>query len=163
VDVADSPSHTALSPRPALWSIGYESHTPDSFVAALRDAGVTLLVDVRELASSRRKGFSKTPLSQALGKAGIRYVHLRALGAPKPLRAAYKAGGGDKAFREGYARHLDSQWSAQHELEALARAEPTATMCREEDPLECHRIVLTERLAREGWRIEDIRARPPVA
>ena len=40
---------------------------------------------MRELPISRRKCLSKTPLSQALSKAGIDYPHERALGAPRQI------------------------------------------------------------------------------
>ncbi len=35
---------------------------------------------------SRRKGYGKTALNEALGTAGIEYVHMRALGNPKSFR-----------------------------------------------------------------------------
>ena len=37
-----------------LFTIGYEGATPDRLIETLREAGVTTLVDVRELANSRR-------------------------------------------------------------------------------------------------------------
>ena len=38
---------------------------------------------------SHKRGFSKTPLAQALQQAGIDYRHLRALGCPKAIRDRY--------------------------------------------------------------------------
>src|SRR5437867_8720823 len=76
-----------------LFTTGYEQHRhPEALVAALQDAGVRRLMDVRELPLSRRRGFSKSRLSEALADAGIRYEHERALGNPKPLRELYKNG-----------------------------------------------------------------------
>ena len=46
-----------------LRTIGYESATLDVFLAALRSSRVSLLIDVRAVAVSRRKGFSKTALA----------------------------------------------------------------------------------------------------
>ena len=51
-------------------TIGYQAATMASFLRALRDAGVELLVDVRAVASSRRPGFSKTALAAHLREAG---------------------------------------------------------------------------------------------
>ena len=52
-------------------TIGYQGATMDSFLQALTEAGVELLVDVRAVAGSRRAGFSKTPLAANLRGAGI--------------------------------------------------------------------------------------------
>ena len=65
-----------------IFTIGYEGATMSEFLAALRNAGVERVIDVRAIANSRRPGFSKTPLRNALAEVGIDYVHLRALGTP---------------------------------------------------------------------------------
>ena len=72
-----------------LTTIGYEGASLPAFLATLKDAGVTRLLDIRELPISRRKGFSKTPLSQALAGVGIEYQHERALGAPRSIRQVW--------------------------------------------------------------------------
>ncbi|HYW06517.1 MAG TPA: DUF488 domain-containing protein, partial [Longimicrobium sp.] len=63
-----------------------------SFLDALAEAEIELLVDVRAVASSRRPGFAKTRLAANLAEAGIEYLHLRALGTPAEGRAAARAG-----------------------------------------------------------------------
>src|SRR4029077_141322 len=95
---------------PTLFTIGYERRSPDELVRALGDAGVTLLVDVRELPNSRRRGFSKNALAAALGDAGIASAHERALGNPKPYRDAWKRGDAE-AGRAGYAAHIAGESS----------------------------------------------------
>ncbi|WP_367280025.1 DUF488 family protein [Sphingomonas sp. LHG3406-1] len=45
-----------------LFTIGYEATTTGDFLAALKQAGVAQVIDVRALPLSRRPGFSKTPL-----------------------------------------------------------------------------------------------------
>ncbi|HRO02945.1 MAG TPA: DUF488 domain-containing protein, partial [Terricaulis sp.] len=62
-----------------LWTIGYEHVGPADFVAALKAAKIKTLIDVREIANSRRAGFSKKALMASLSEAGIAYVHLKAL------------------------------------------------------------------------------------
>jgi uncharacterized protein (DUF488 family) len=61
-------------------TIGYEGADPAAFDAALEDADIQMVVDVRAIAISRRRGFSKTALSDRLNRRGLDYVHLRALG-----------------------------------------------------------------------------------
>ena len=57
-----------LQTAPTLLTIGYESADLDAFLATLSEHGVTLLVDTRERAQSRRRGYSKTALSTALAE-----------------------------------------------------------------------------------------------
>jgi uncharacterized protein (DUF488 family) len=60
-------------------TIGYEGAALEDFLSTLKRARVSLLLDVREIALSRRKGFSKSALSAALSSFGIDYRHERAL------------------------------------------------------------------------------------
>jgi len=133
--------------EPVLFTIGYEQHaTPVSLVAALRAAGVTRLLDVRELPLSRRRGFSKTKLSEALGEAGITYEHERALGNPKPLRDLYRSGRQPEG-EAGYLAHVrnGSAWAVD-ELSETLREQPTCLLCFEEDHRTCHRTLIVSEL-----------------
>ena len=60
-----------------IFTIGYEGASVPAFIAALRDAGVALVLDIRAAPVSRKKGFSKTHLAQHLSEAGIGYRHMR--------------------------------------------------------------------------------------
>jgi uncharacterized protein (DUF488 family) len=130
---------------PTLFTIGYELHpTPESLVSALQAAGVQRLVDVRELPNSRRKGFSKKALSEALEQGGIAYEHARALG--NPHRDLYRAG----RIAEGEARFVEHLVSpaAMEELDALERTldVPTCLLCLEASPAHCHRTLVAQAL-----------------
>ncbi len=128
-----------------IFTIGYEDTTPDGLIAKLRDAGVRTLVDVRAIANSRKPGFSKRALAEALEGAGISYVHERALGTPGEGRAAARAGR-TAEMRRIYGRHLKGV-EAQAALAALserARREPVCLLCLEADPAQCHRTLVAE-------------------
>ena len=71
-----------------IFTIGYEQATQPAVVAALRDAGVEILADIRYLPLSRRPGFSKSSLRAAVEEAGIAYRHFKQLGTPAEGRAA---------------------------------------------------------------------------
>ena len=126
-----------------LFTIGYEGATMAEFVSALREAGVERVIDVRAVANSRRPGFSKTPLKNALAEAGIDYVHLRALGTPAEGRAAARAGQQSK-LESIYAAQLDLPEAivAAEEMKVLAADKPSALLCFERDPGGCHRTLL---------------------
>lgn len=136
-----------------LWTIGYEGHDPDSFVATLRKARIQRLVDIRELPLSRKPGFSKSALALGLSRAGIAYAHARALGTPRAVRHAYKAGGTHQEFERDYLAHLAQVPDAVAALEDAARKERVAILCVEADVATCHRKTLADTLAAQGWRI----------
>ena len=131
-----------------IFTIGYEAATMGDFTAALKTAGVVRVIDVRALPLSRRPGFSKSPLRAALAEEGIDYVHLRALGTPAA---------GREAARKGRHQELQRIYAGQLELpEAiaegaqmlnLARERPSALLCFERDPAECHRTLLLDAVA----------------
>jgi len=131
-----------------LFTIGYErSPVPADLVARLAGAGVERLVDVRALPRSRRRGFSKRALGEALGDAGIAYEHAVALGTPKRWRDEYRHGDLE-AGRRGYVAYLRGPAAA--DVDALAAsldAAPTAIMCLEDDPGRCHRSQLAAEVA----------------
>ena len=59
-----------------VYTIGYEGTDIDRFVATLKAVGIKVLADVRAVAVSRKKGFSKTALKARLEDEGIAYTHL---------------------------------------------------------------------------------------
>jgi uncharacterized protein (DUF488 family) len=132
-----------------LYTIGYEGASLHDFIATLRSVGVRRLVDVREIALSRRKGFSKTALSQALNNAGIEYFHFKALGDPKAGREAARAGRISE-FREIFNAHLSNEKAklALAELAELASEKTSCFLCFERNHTECHRTIVADRIRR---------------
>lgn len=130
-----------------LFTIGYEGATVGEFLAALQSAGVERVIDVRAIPNSRRPGFSKTPLRNALADAGVDYVHLRALGTPADGRAAARAGRHDDLKRI-YAGQLELPEAIAEgaQMVGLAEEKPTALLCYERDPAACHRSLLLSAL-----------------
>lgn len=75
-----------------LRTIGYQGFQPDVWLDALCASRVEVVIDIRDMPLSRRKGFSKTVLRESLAARGVDYVHIRSLGSPKQLREALKSG-----------------------------------------------------------------------
>ena len=139
-----------------IFTIGYEGTTMDAFLAALKRAGVEQVIDVRALPLSRRPGFSKNSLAATLRDAGIGYVHLKALGTPKPGRDAAKKGDW-RTMESVYAGQLQLP-EAQAEaakMRALAAEKKSALLCFERDPHHCHRTMLL-REEGEGAEVVDL-------
>ena len=131
-----------------LFTIGYESTTMGEFLDALKSAGVERVIDVRAVPNSRRPGFSKTPLRNALAEQGIDYVHLRALGTPAAGREAARKGRHDDLKRI-YAGQLELPEAIAEgaQMLELAREKPSALLCYERDPAGCHRTLLLAAVA----------------
>jgi uncharacterized protein (DUF488 family) len=95
---------------------------------------------------SRNPVVSKTALGDALREAGIEYVHLRALGNPKPNRERYRAGDVE-AGAAVYRRHLSNgSRPALVELAESLSDDPPCLLCFERNHAECHRDVIVEAL-----------------
>ena len=92
-----------------LYTIGYEGALLEDFLATLNEADIDIVVDVRELPMSRRKGFSKTALTKALTQCDIHYRHEKLLGSPKTIRHKLRVEGDYKAFFRAFNRHLQKQ------------------------------------------------------
>jgi hypothetical protein len=147
-----------LDPRPqaetsaGIWigSVGYELHKDYlAFARHIRAAGVERLIDVRELPISRRRGYAKSALGLAMADVDIEYVHIKALGNPKPYRDLYKSGHVAEG-RKQYEKHLlGEQRQALEDLVPLLLGKRSALMCVEHDPATCHRAVIVEALRSE--------------
>ena len=145
-----------------LYSIGYERALPSDIIATLTDAGVRVLLDVRDRPISRRPGFSKRQLAAAIEEAGIKYVHLAALGTPPEGRLANRRRQWERFWAivdERFARpeaELDLQRAA-----AIAASEPGCLLCYEADPRICDRSRIAEILTRRhGFGQRHLTVRP---
>ncbi|NIX78124.1 DUF488 family protein [Microvirga terricola] len=148
--------------KPHVFTIGYEGADLDHFVTTLKDAGVAVLVDVRAVASSRKRGFSKFLLQDELAHHGIGYRHFIELGTPKAGREAVRAGHPER-MRKIYCDEVLSTKPAQDALEEvadLAKHQPICLLCFERDPTTCHRHIIAERLAKRGIMVTDLFVMP---
>ena len=141
-----------------LFTIGYEKASQADVLAALAQAGVATLIDVRDRPQSRRAGFSKRQLAAGVEEIGLRYVHLKALGTPPEGREANR-----RRQWEVFWRIVDERLATAEAEHALAEAAviaakaPTCLLCYEADPHICHRSRVADILAtRRGFVIRHI-------
>jgi uncharacterized protein (DUF488 family) len=128
-------------------TIGYEGSEISDFVSVLKYSGVEALVDIRDLPSSRKPGFSKNSLSASVSKVGIDYIHVRPLGDPREGRLAARAGNMIK-FRKIFCEHIRSPEGkvALNFVANLAKNKKICLMCFERDHKLCHRNIVVEEL-----------------
>ena len=124
-------------------SVGYERRDIGDLVGMLRLNGIDVVVDVRLNPVSRKRGFSRAPLAEALAEMGIGYRHERDLGNPRWNRDPFRRG--LKSARELYLHHLQNGASAVYrDVIDLARDARIALLCYEREHEECHRSCILE-------------------
>ncbi|RAQ96484.1 hypothetical protein A4R35_13130 [Thermogemmatispora tikiterensis] len=136
-----------------LFTLGYEGLSLDAYLTLLLSHQVRLLVDVRRHPFSRKFGFARKRLAQALYEVGIAYLHFPALGVPSELRRELES---EDAYRALFARYVtDLLPQAKESLEQLAaliaEKRRVALTCFEADPRHCHRAVLATYLCQHGY------------
>lgn len=135
---------------PDLFTVGYEGCAIQHVLDVLTASRVGLLIDVRAVPLSRKPGFSKRQLAAGLDAVGIPYLHLQALGTPKPGRDAARAG--KPAVMEQIFRvHMteDRAQVALAQATALAQEKRVCLLCFEHDPACCHRRIVAGLIAAE--------------
>lgn len=141
-----------------ILTFGYSGHSLDSFLTKLQQHGVEVVVDVRRNPVSRKKGFSKTALSQFLAANGVEYVHQKDLGVPQDLRRELRDGTCELGYYlNAFGAYLDDQTSLLDELYHSAIERRCCLLCVEEHPSECHRSVVADKvISRNGHQVEVI-------
>ena len=97
-----------LPSKGLVYTIGYEGKNITQFIERLKLVGIEQLIDVREIALSRKNGFAKTALRKALDDNGIVYKHLPGLGSPSDIRHKLKEDWNYVAFFKA----MQSPWNA---------------------------------------------------
>jgi len=129
----------------AIYTIGYEGSSLSDFIATLKLSGIDVLLDVREIPLSRKKGFSKTALAAAAQKAGLQYRHEKLLGSPKEIRHKLYRDGDYKSYFKAFDAYLKTQSDLLAELTKTIKGN-VVLMCYERDPLICHRLSVAKKL-----------------
>jgi len=133
-----------------LYTIGYEGLTPAGLLAKLKANNVTVVVDVREVPNSRKRGFSKSQLDSRLNRAGISYVHFKSLGSPAEVRKKYKKDGDFAFFARAYAKNLKKEMAVLRLTALHAVKERCCLLCYEEEAEKCHRSLVANEVAKQN-------------
>ena len=139
-----------------IYTIGYESLWLDDFGQVLKNAGITHLLDVREYAYSRKRGYSKGVLAKYLESIGISYAHEKRLGSPKTMRDSLHSTKDYASFFMEYESYLDTQIDALSEWTATISSAPQerwCLMCFEKNAKMCHRSATALRIAKSSKRV----------
>lgn len=139
-----------------IWTVGHSNHTAERFIELLQQYQITAVCDVRSVPLSKyTTHFNKEAIRSTLRHHGISYVYLGSeLGGRSQDRSCYEGGrlqfhllSKADVFQKGLGRVI--QGAQQYRI---------ALMCSENDPIECHRMILVSRhLVAKGVSVEHIR------
>jgi uncharacterized protein (DUF488 family) len=159
----------------SIATIGVYGFNRETFLTTLADAGIDLVLDVRQRRGVRGSEYAwanARRLQDSLDEVGIGYSHLKELAPTTELREAqYRA---DDRRGEGKRSRtvLAAEYADGYTEEILDRVDlapivrwiggsKAALLCVERDPEACHRSLIAARLRRDwGFSAEDLRPPP---
>jgi uncharacterized protein (DUF488 family) len=157
---------------PTIATIGVYGFDVESFLAALAEAEVELVLDVRPRRGVRGSEYAwanAARLQKALAEADVAYTHLKELAPTTAMREAQyredaRRGEGKRSRTEIsdiYASLYTEQVLVAVDLGPIVGwigASRAALLCVERDPEACHRSLIAARLQRDwGFVVRDLR------
>ncbi|WP_342634667.1 DUF488 family protein [Borborobacter arsenicus] len=147
---------------PGFTTIGHSNRSLDEFLNMLRDARVTLVVDVRSFPKSRTNPvFNTDRLPGSLEQIQVGYRHIEALGGRRPKQSTVD--GTLNSFWKVQSFHNYADYAlgeafsaALAEIICLGRRHRPALMCAEAVWWRCHRRIITDYLLLNGYEVEHL-------
>ncbi len=148
--------------EPKIYAIGHSTRPLEKFIELLQAHQIHTLADIRTVPRSRTNPqFNQETLARELPRAGIRYIHIKALGGlRRPQKDSINLGWENTSFR-GYADYMQTPEfaTALEELLRIGAEGRTAIMCAEGNPFRCHRNLVADALTARGVRVLHISSR----
>lgn len=151
--------HDVQWPIGAMFTVGHSTLPVDRFVALLHAYGIECLADIRTVPRSRHNPqFNADALANALGRSGIDYVPLPALGGLRHARKDSRNTGWRNASFRGYADYMqtDAFRAGLERLIEMDTRKRVAIMCAEAVPWRCHRSLVADALGVRGIAVIEI-------
>lgn len=153
---------TVMKKEMCIFSIGHSVHTKEKFIKMLHDAHIDILVDVRAFpASKKHPQFKKEIMKDWLSDADIDYQHFPLLGGRRP-KSSYIQDELNGAWKnQSFHNYADYTLTAQFKksadmLQVLGTSKRVAYRCAERHPSRCHRLLISNWLAANGWYVQHI-------
>jgi uncharacterized protein (DUF488 family) len=135
-----------------IFTIGYERRDGEELVSALREAGVTTLIDVRDKPISRVSDFRENSLRARCGASKIHYESWRELGSTEEQRERLKNTGDFGRFSEEFRTHAKRRLKEPLKRLADRLRSPGASialLCYERCHDDCHRSLIANLVAEQ--------------
>jgi uncharacterized protein (DUF488 family) len=142
-----------------VFTIGHSTRTTEEFLALLAAHGIERVADVRTIPRSQHNPqFNREALAAAVRRAGIGYIHFKALGGLRHARKdSINLGWQNMSFR-GFADYMQTPEFARAigRLIGFARKKRIAILCAEAVPWRCHRSLIADALLVRGVAVQHI-------
>lgn len=143
----------------ALYTVGYEGKSLEEYVNLLLKENIKIICDVRRNAFSRKYGFSKKAMSNALSSVGIGYEHFPRLGIDSKLRKSLSSQDDyNKLFSEYEGNVLSKESESLQQICTLLKDHKRVGLtCFERLPEMCHRTRVAQHVMRMREKRIDFR------
>lgn len=142
-----------------IYTIGHSNHDKETFLKMLQEFDVEVLEDIRAFTKSRKyPQFNDENMKEWLGEAGIEYRQDHELGGRRrpsqTVGRTLNSGWQNESFHN-YADYTltDEFKDGIKLLEKIAEEKRTAYMCSEHHPARCHRLIVSNYLVAQGWKV----------
>lgn len=145
-----------------IYTIGHSVHTKEKFISMLKFADIKVLADVRAFPASRKfPHFKKEKMQQWLPEAGIDYVHLPLLAGRRNKSEYIQNELNDNWENQSFHNYADYTLTKEFsngikKLKQLAKNQKLAYCCSERHPARCHRLLISNWLSANGWKVYHI-------
>lgn len=142
--------------QPPIFTVGHSTRPIPEFADLLRPAGVSLVVDVRTIARSRRNPqYNEDVLGSKLGEYQIGYMRIPGLGGLRKRSAEVPRTVNAFWHNDSFHNYADYAHSGEFagalgELLDLGLSQRCAIMCAEAVWWRCHRRIIADYLLAEG-------------
>ena len=145
-----------------IYTIGYEGLNQKIFMACLKRYKISFLADVRQRPLSRKKGFSKTAITEMLLSENIKYKSFKELGTSKVMRDELYKSKNYNLFFNSYKKMIGGHQNQLDELiDLINQGDNVALLCFEKDANKCHRKIVAEEIKKRdgnGMKIKHIKS-----
>jgi len=138
-----------------FFTIGYEGNSFEHYLNRLINNNVKVLCDVRKNAISRKYGFSKKTLANALENLGIQYIHFSELGIESEKRKNLIVKSDYDALFEEYENTTlkENAKALENIYNVFLEKKRVAITCFEADHCMCHRNSVVKALLKfPSWQ-----------
>jgi uncharacterized protein (DUF488 family) len=144
-------------PNLHCYTIGHSNHPIEEFIQTLKQFQIKCIIDVRTVpVSNYMPHFNRENLETWLKREGIEYKYLGNLIGGRYTDPALLDDQGSVDYEKVEQRSF-FQTGLNQVIQIIEAGKPTALMCSEKDPLDCHRFVLVSKaLAKKGVSIDHI-------
>lgn len=144
------------------YTIGHSTHSKKGFIKMLQQAGIEVLADVRAFPASRKyPQFHQDAFQKWLANEQIQYEHFPLLGGRRKksqlIQEEVNSAWNNPSFHNyaDYTLTTDFQEGIQ-QLKRIAAKKSTAICCAERHPARCHRLLISNWLAAQDWKVYHI-------